>query len=170
MLAIWVGCTDLKFQYDDAEGSEEDDNGSGRMSATEVGRADYSKNRLRPRRPVKYTAATINGGNGRCNHCCNTCGGTTRDSGTRITSSIPTTSRESPWYRKLNQRCNRDQSRNMKHAWRKLTQLIVMTQLGANTGVKRWGDQAIVTIIKEIQQIHNMKVIDPIHATAEQRR
>ena len=45
-----------------------------------------------------------------------------------------------------------------------------MTQLGANAGVRRWGDRAMTAIVKEIKQIHDMQVIVPIHATPQQRR
>ena len=51
-----------------------------------------------------------------------------------------------------------------------MTQVTTMTQLGANVGVKRWGEHKMETIVKEIRQIHDMRVISPIHATPQQRR
>ena len=48
--------------------------------------------------------------------------------------------------------------------------MMAMTQFGVREGLRRFGDKGRDAVQVEIQQLHNMGVITPIHATPEQRK
>ena len=51
-----------------------------------------------------------------------------------------------------------------------MTESILITQYGVCEGFRRFGDKGTAVVLKEVKQLHGMKVIEPIRLTPEQKR